>query len=167
MYLPLFLCNYMNTSPLESRFPDTQEGVILYFKEDIDFDLPSETRLEAWIKATIATEQAKLQQLSYIFCSDTYLHQLNVEYLDHDTLTDVISFPYAEPPNIQGDIFISIDRIRENAATFGVAFEQELLRVMSHGLLHFCGYGDKTEAEAQLMRTKENEALERWHRLSN
>ncbi len=150
----------------ESHFPNEQEDVILYFKEDIVFDLPSETRLEAWIASTIAKEQADLQQLNYIFCSDAYLHQLNLDYLQHDTLTDIITFPYAAPPLVQGDIFISIDRIRENATTFGVSFEQELLRVMIHGVLHLCGYGDKTDEEATLMRAKENEALEGWKALN-
>lgn len=153
----------MNFEYLESHFPPVEEGVISYFMEDVVFELPDERALDAWIKATIQAEDARLQQVNYIFCSDAYLHQLNLDYLEHDTLTDVISFPYASPPQVQGDIFISIDRIRENAATFGASFEQELLRVMIHGVLHFCGYGDKSEQEAQLMRSKEDEALKRWN----
>ena len=146
----------------ESHFPNTQEDVILYFKEDIEFDLPPEAQLATWITATIEREQAELEQLNYIFCSDSYLHQLNMDYLQHDTLTDIITFPYSAPPLVQGDIFISIDRVRENAATFGVPFQQELLRVMIHGVLHLCGNGDKTDEEAKLMRVKENEALGNW-----
>lgn len=152
----------MEFEHLESHFPPNEEGVISYFMEAVSFQLPEEAQLDTWIKATIEAEAANLQQLNYIFCSDSYLHKINVEYLKHDTLTDVISFPYAPPPQVQGDIFISIDRIQENATTFGVSFEQELLRVMAHGVLHFCGYGDKSEQEAKLMRSKEEEALKRW-----
>lgn len=86
-----------------------------------------------------------LHLLNFIFCSDDYLLRLNVEYLDHDTLTDIITFPYADPPSIHGDIFISIDRVRDNAADFKVTFEQELNRVMAHGVLHLCGYGNETQ----------------------
>ena len=92
-------------------------------------------------------QKAQLIGLSYIFCSDAYLHNINVEYLNHDTLTDIITFPYLSPPEIEGDIFISVDRIRENAQTFQVTFEQELHRVIIHGVLHLCGQGDKTEEE--------------------
>lgn len=146
----------------ESHFPLQEEDVILYFKEDVELDLPNEEQLHKWIDTIATQENCELNQLNYIFCTDQYLHQLNVEYLDHDTLTDVISFPYAKPPQVQGDIFISIDRIQENATKFAVTFEQELLRVMIHGFLHFCGYGDKTPTEAERMRAKENEALKHW-----
>ena len=129
-----------------------------YHIEGIDFDLAQAEMLSNWIKKTIAAEGQVLESLNFIFCSDEYLHKINVDYLNHDTLTDVITFPYSEI-NVEGDIFISIDRIRENAINFDTTFETELHRVMIHGVLHLCGYGDKTEAEAQQMRAKEAEYL--------
>ena len=132
---------------------------IEFHAEDIDFEISQVEQLRSWIKQTIIEEQCELVHLNYIFCSDSYLHQINVEYLDHDTLTDVITFPYLAPPNIEGDIFISIDRIKENATSFDVGLLPELYRVMIHGLLHLCGYGDKTPEEKTRMTEKENEKL--------
>ncbi|MEM9991666.1 MAG: rRNA maturation RNase YbeY [Bacteroidota bacterium] len=152
----------MDFEQLESHFFPDEENVISYFMEDVDVQLPAQEKLNNWISHIIELESGQLQQLNFIFCSDAYLHQLNVSYLDHDTLTDVISFPYSSPPNIQGDIFISIERIKANATIFEVSFLQELLRVMIHGVLHFCGYGDKSKQEAQLMRSKEDNALMYW-----
>ena len=91
-----------------------------------------------------------------MFCDDDYLYKLNVEFLNHDTLTDIISFDYTVGNLIQGDIFISIERVKDNANDFNVSFEEELKRVMAHGVLHYCGYKDKTEEESLQMRTKEN-----------
>ncbi len=141
-------------------FPDFEElaeDTVQFHAEAIDFDLPQSEQISNWIKATIAAEQSKLTSLNFIFCKDAYLHKINMEYLDHDTLTDVITFPYAakgEP--IEGDIYISIDRIKENATKFDVTFLTELKRVMIHGVLHLCGYGDKSEEEQKIMRKKEN-----------
>ena len=135
------------------------EALVSFHSEDIDFKLEQEIAIQTWIKAVIEQQEAKLVGLSYIFCSDAYLHNINVEYLNHDTLTDIITFPYLSPPDVEGDIFISVDRVRENAQTFQVPFEQELRRVIIHGVLHLCGQGDKTEQEAAQMRQKENEAL--------
>lgn len=131
---------------------------IIYNIEDIDFQLPSEAPLSIWIEKTIQSEGKKLGNVSYIFCSDDYLHEMNVEYLAHDTLTDVITFPYNRNP-IEGDIFISIDRVRDNAQDLGVSFDIELHRVMIHGVLHLCGYKDETDEEEALMRQKEDEYL--------
>jgi len=100
-----------------------------------------------------------ISECQLYFCSDKYLHQLNVEYLQHDTLTDIITFPYNDPPIVHSDIFISIDRVRENAKELHVSFEQELHRVIIHGILHLCGYKDKTKEEAKLMRQKEEAML--------
>ena len=108
----------------------------------------------------IEREGCNLTQVCYIFCSDEYLYNLNQEYLNHDTYTDIITFPYSEPPLVEGDIFISIDRVKENASQFGAPFEQELHRVMIHGVLHLCGYSDKSPDEEALMRKKEDEALQ-------
>ncbi|MCG8332656.1 MAG: rRNA maturation RNase YbeY [Chitinophagales bacterium] len=140
-----------------------EDRQLFFEQEDIDFELPNdEQRYIDWIQYIIKKEKKELLQLTYIFCSDSYLHQINVEYLNHDTLTDIITFPYTEPPLIEGDIFISIDRVKENAVKYGVSFEDELHRVIIHGVLHLCGYPDKTEEEAKVMRKKEEEALEIW-----
>lgn len=143
-----------------------EDRQLFFEQEDIDFELPNdEQRYIDWIQYIIKKEKKELLQLTYIFCSDSYLHQINVEYLNHDTLTDIITFPYTEPPLVEGDIFISIDRVKENAVKYGVSFEDELHRVIIHGVLHLCGYPDKTEEEAKVMRKKEEEALEIWDKI--
>ena len=133
---------------------------ISYESEGISYalDEKEQERLTEWIHKVAAHENKGIQAITFVFCSDDYLHRMNVEHLQHDTLTDVITFPYSKNP-IEGDIFISIDRIEENAATFGVSFEEELRRVMIHGVLHICGYKDKTKKDKALMTQKENEAL--------
>jgi rRNA maturation RNase YbeY len=136
-----------------------EESQISFHSEDTDFQLESPEKLVQWIKEVIAWRAAELHQLTYVFCSDDYLYKMNVEYLAHDTLTDIITFPYQEPPQIEGDIFISVDRVRDNARVFKVPFEQELRRVIIHGVLHLSGQGDKTEAEAAEMRRLEEEAI--------
>lgn len=143
----------------ESHFLDEIENVISFFTEDIDFELAHPDRIEQWISQVIERENCQLVNINYIFCSDIYLHNLNVEYLQHDTLTDIITFPYNDPPIIHSDIFISIDRIRENAKELKLTFEQELHRIIIHGVLHLCGYKDKSDLEAKLMRKKEEEML--------
>ena len=94
-----------------------------------------------------------------IFCDDRYLHKLNVEFLKHDTYTDIITFDYSVGNELIGDVYISVERVKENAVTFNVTFENELKRVLIHGLLHLCGYKDKTVQEAEKMRAKENKYL--------
>lgn len=126
------------------------------FNYETDFKLNNETLISNWIANTIASEGYKLDAINYVFCNDDYLHKLNVEFLKHDTLTDIISFDYSIGKIIQGDIFISIDRVVDNAKDFNVSFEEELHRVIIHGVLHYCGYKDKSEKEANEMRTKEN-----------
>ncbi len=118
--------------------------------------------LRAWITQTVVRHKGELSELQYIFCDDDYLHALNVEHLDHDTLTDIITFPYGTPPQVWGDLFISTDRVHENAAKRGIDFATELRRVMIHGVLHLLGFGDKSAAEAQAMRGEEDEALARY-----
>lgn len=132
---------------------------ISFFSEDIAFEPQHTDQIISWIEQTIEKYACNLSFIHFIFCSDDYLHQLNVSYLDHDTLTDIITFPYTAPPQIEGDIFISIERVRDNAATFKVNFEEELLRVIIHGVLHLCGFKDKTPTEKEEMDQKENEAL--------
>ncbi len=129
--------------------------MLTFHTEDIDFELENAEKIEQWILQTIDEESGTLSFINYIFCSDTYLHRINVEYLNHDTFTDIITFPYSDE-TIESDIFISIDRIRENAKTFNVPFERELHRVMIHGVLHLLGYADKTAEEQQAMRARED-----------
>ena len=143
-----------------SFFPDAIGVPTIEFTfVEIEFELDNTTELDAWLKKTIEREECRLHSLNFILCSDEYLHRINVEYLNHDTLTDVITFPYEQPPIVHGDIFISLDRVRENAKKYDVHLNTELHRVMVHGVFHLCGYGDKTESEAKAMRAKENEAL--------
>lgn len=148
----------------EDLFPNDddssqEEFAVQFHFEEVEVDLSDAARLRQWVEDVIAREPCILHAVSFIYCSDDYLHQLNLEYLNHDTLTDVITFPYVEPPHVEGDIFISADRVRENALDFGLPFEQELRRVMIHGVLHLCGYSDKTPEEKDTMTRKENEAL--------
>lgn len=127
------------------------------FEENISLKIKNKLNLKRWIKATIVAEQKTLGELNYIFCSDEYLHEMNVEYLNHDTLTDIITFDNSEKKDeITGDIFISIDRVVDNAKKFEVSVEDELHRVMVHGVLHLIGYKDKKKEEKETMRFKEN-----------
>lgn len=136
-----------------------EEEIINFYSEDILFSLSNHSLISDWINTAIKNEAKELRQLNFIFCSDPYLHKINLEYLNHDTFTDVITFPYAEGKTIEGDIFISIDRIRENAKLFDVKFKHELHRVMIHGTLHLLGYLDKTPEDKTQMTKKENEYL--------
>ncbi len=129
---------------------------MISFNFETDFDLEQPDKISEWISNAIIEEKCLKGDINYIFCSDEYLHQINVKFLNHDTLTDIISFDYSVGKKLQGDIYISIDRVKENALEFDVKFEDELARVMIHGVLHYCGYKDKTESEAQLMRSKED-----------
>ncbi|UYW01017.1 rRNA maturation RNase YbeY [Flavobacterium agricola] len=136
---------------------------MIYFNYETDFTLQNEDLFTDWIERIIESENKELGEISYIFCDDAYLHQINVEYLDHDTLTDIISFDYTEGDVISGDIFISLERVADNATDFDVPFETELKRVLAHGVLHYCGYKDKTEKEEALMRSKEDEKMAMFH----
>ena len=132
---------------------------MIEFNYETDFKLEDESIISNWIGAVIKSEDCKEGAINYIFCDDEYLHKLNVEFLSHDTLTDIISFDYSVGKELHGDIFISIDRVRDNAKDFGVDFSQELHRVIVHGILHYCDYKDKTEDDAKQMREKENHYL--------
>ena len=135
---------------------------MISFNYENKFRLDNEKQLSNWIVAVIETEGFKHDEINYIFCDDDYLHKINVEFLNHDTFTDIISFDYSVGKILQGDIYISIERVRDNASDFKVEFEDELKRVMVHGILHYCGYKDKTNNEAALMRSKENYYLEQF-----
>ncbi|WOK06204.1 rRNA maturation RNase YbeY [Imperialibacter roseus] len=133
---------------------------ITFFSEDVSFKLSSPNKVRRWIKEVIHLEKHTLSEISYIFCSDDYLHNMNVQYLNHDTLTDIITFDNSEQEElIEGDIFISVDRVKENATQLNLPFDTELHRVMIHGILHLCGYKDKTSADNELMRKKEDACL--------
>jgi len=133
--------------------------MITFLTEDITFGLKEKLRHKAWLKDTAKAEGFAIGELNYIFCSDAYLLDINQKYLGHDTLTDIVTFDNSEDPKmIEGDIFISIERVRENAIKFDTK-DSELKRVMVHGLLHLAGYKDKDKAQKELMRNKENEHL--------
>lgn len=133
--------------------------MISFQNQSISFKLPGKTKLKEWIKTITEKEKHILGNINYIFCSDEELLEINIRHLNHNTYTDIITFDYTEEKKISSDIFISIDRVTENAKKFDVSFEDELHRVMIHGILHLCGYKDKTTADAELMRKKENGAL--------
>jgi probable rRNA maturation factor len=133
---------------------------INFFSESLDFTLPHPRKTAAWITAVIKKEKQSLQELNYIFCADEHLHKINQEYLNHNTYTDIITFDNSEESGkIEGDIFISIDRVKDNAVKYKVDFLDELHRVIIHGTLHLLGYGDKAKADKELMREKEDTYL--------
>lgn len=129
---------------------------MIEFISETDFVLKDEFKIIHWIATTIEKEGYELGEISYTFCDDEFLHKINVEYLNHDTLTDIISFDYVAGKQVNGEIFISVERVKNNAEEFGTSFENELLRVIIHGVLHFMGYKDKTSSEAETMRQKED-----------
>lgn len=131
--------------------------------DDIDFSFLEETKIKQWIRLIVSSHGKRVGNISYLFCSDTYLIEVNRTYLNHDTYTDIITFDYVVGDVVSGDILISVDRVRENAVLFGVPFEQELHRVIIHGILHLLGQSDKTDEDAAQMRKMENESLEIWN----
>ncbi len=131
-------------------------SLVSFFSEDIEFELSKEEVAVRWVQNTIENEGKKTGEINYIFCSDEYLHKINLEHLQHDTYTDIITFNYCEEKLVSADIFISIDRVKENAKTFQTSFQNELNRVIIHGVLHLVGYDDKSTSDKELMRTKED-----------
>lgn len=129
--------------------------MIYYFSEN-NFILKNKLKIKKWLKNTIIEEKTKLGDINYIFCSDEQLLKINIEYLNHDFYTDIITFDYRKNDTISGDIFISIDRIKENSGINNTNFEDELNRVLVHGILHIIGYKDKSPEDSKLMRKKEN-----------
>ena len=138
------------------------EQIINFYSEN-DFEFQEEKSFDTWIRKVISSEEKQLGEINYIFCDDHYLYKINLKFLDHDTYTDIISFDNSEGDELNGDIFISTDRVTENAKEYNVDFSEELKRVIIHGILHLCGYGDKTESEAALMRQKEDEKIALFH----
>ena len=141
---------------------------INFFSEDTDFYFKEADRATEWLQLIGRKYSKEIGNLSIIFCSDTYLHQINVDYLQHDDFTDIITFPYEEKEIdvVSGDIFISVDRVKENATEYEVSMEKELKRVIAHGLLHLCGYKDKTQVEKTIMREQEDQAIRLWNEIT-
>lgn len=129
---------------------------VSFFSEDIDFELEKPLIYSNWFSEAAGLENKTLGELTFIFCSDEYLHKINLEYLNHDTYTDIITFDYSNGGIIAGDIFISIERVKENAETFKCSFNDEVSRVLIHGVLHLMGYKDKEDDEKEIMRSKED-----------
>lgn len=136
------------------------EENIAFESEDIHFELTNYQQVSAWIKQVIHNHDYQLGELTFIFCSDDYLHKINLEYLDHDTLTDIITFDNADDEGtIEGDIFVSVERVKENAAELKIPFEDELHRVLIHGVLHLLGHDDTTPELKAAMRQEEDKCL--------
>ena len=133
---------------------------IYFFSEEINFELKEKLNRKRWLKNIATKAGFNIKELNYVFCSDEYLYQINLEHLNHETYTDIITFDNSEKEfDLSGDIFISIDRVNENAKTHNQEIETELSRVLAHGLLHLMGYKDKTKEESTLMRQKEEESI--------
>ena len=137
--------------------------MITFSSESTNFDLKGKLKTKKWISEVIKSQGKKVGDISYLFCDDAYLIEVNRTYLNHDTYTDIITFDYVEGELISGDIMISVERVAENAKLYGATFEQELHRVIIHGVLHLLGQKDKSKADAVGMRNKENKALDLWN----
>jgi rRNA maturation RNase YbeY len=136
---------------------------MINFNYETDFQLSDEAKYAEWVSRIISSEEKKEGEINYIFCDDEYLNKINQEYLQHDDLTDIISFDYSVGNELHGDIFISTERVNENASEFNVSLNEELLRVMAHGILHYCGYKDKADEDVVIMRAKEDEKINMFH----
>jgi len=134
---------------------------MIEFFSQLTFELENQQEVTEWLNRTAESFNYEMGELTYIFCTDNHLHKINLEFLAHDTYTDIITFNYNLHLQLNGEVYISIDRVRENARTYKQDFQDELHRVMVHGLLHLCGLNDKEEAEIAAMRKAEDEALER------
>ncbi|PHQ30744.1 rRNA maturation RNase YbeY [Leeuwenhoekiella nanhaiensis] len=139
---------------------------MIEFNSQNDFVLKEEIQVISWLERIAKVEGYEIDDLGYVFCSDEYLLEINKQYLDHDTYTDIVTFDYSQEGILSGELYISTDRVRDNASEFDVSFETELRRVMAHGLLHMCGYGDKTEEQISVMRSKEEDCLKMWEQAS-
>lgn len=139
------------------------ESEFNFHSENISFTLNKKPAIISWLSYSIKNENKIPGEISYIFCSDQYLHELNVKHLNHNTLTDIITFDYCEKNRVNGDLFISIDRVKDNAKSFNSSIENELHRVMIHGILHLCGYKDKTPEDQNVMSAKEDFYLNLRH----
>ena len=136
---------------------------MINFNYETEFTLDNEQAFSDWLSAVIVSEDKNEGEINYIFCDDEYLHKINVEYLNHDTLTDIMSFDYTVVNELNVFIFVSVEIVEDNATVFYVSFEDELKRVLAHGILHYCGYKDNNDNEAELMRSKEDEKIAMFH----
>lgn len=135
-------------------------ALVNFFSEELEFKLTHPRKTAQWIKNAVAKEKRKIRSLNFIFCTDEYLHKINLEYLNHTTFTDIITFDQSDDPIfLEGDIFISLSRVRDNAAKFNVDLDVELHRVIIHGVLHLLGYDDKSDTKKKVMRKKEDAYL--------
>ncbi|HNJ26492.1 MAG TPA: rRNA maturation RNase YbeY [Chitinophagaceae bacterium] len=160
---------YKSTSVLWVFFTNfetmTSKSKVYFFFERKGFSLTNRLTLKKFIESIFKTEKRKLETLNFVFVSDKKLLEINRQYLKHDYFTDIISFELSHPEMpVVGDIYISIDRVKENAVSLGVSFKSELHRVIFHGVLHLCGFGDKSKKEAGLIREKENFYLQKYLR---
>jgi len=126
-----------------------------------NFHFTEQKKIKKWLSSVIISKEKYISDINIIFCTDKYLLDLNINYLNHNTLTDIITFDYSFDEDVSGDLYISIDRIKYNAEKFGVSFNSELNRVMVHGILHLCGYHDKSKSESKLMKYQENKQLKK------
>lgn len=138
------------------------EEIINFYSEN-EFQLGDEKRFSSWLRKVIISEGKKVGEISFVFCDDEYLLEINRKFLNHDTYTDIISFDDTVGNFLHGDIFISTERVADNAQTYGVPMEEELKRVLVHGVLHFCGYKDKSKEEKLVMRNKEEDKMKMFH----
>lgn len=136
---------------------------MIEFLSKTNYQLPNQAVFADWVERVITSEHKDCGDIIYTFCDDEFLDKLNQDYLNHTDYTDIISFDATAGTIISGDIFISIERVVENAEKFNIPFDEELLRVLAHGLLHYCGYKDKTPEESALMRSKEEEKMKLFH----
>ena len=139
---------------------------ICFYNEDVNYRLVYKEKIRLWILATIKQEKKQAGDISFVFCSDEHLLEINRQYLSADYLTDVITFDFTEENQVSGDIFISVDRVKENAKLYKQKYYQEMLRVILHGILHLCGYKDKTDDEEKQMREKEDYYLQKFELIS-
>ena len=139
---------------------------MILFHSETNFRLSSKRQYKQWINQVARQENKKIGDINYLFCDDEYLLKVNQQYLQHHDFTDIITFDYSEENTISGDIMISVERVLENAKKYEVSVDNELLRVMAHGILHLCGYKDKEAEDAQRMRKKEDEAMKLFEQMS-
>ena len=135
--------------------------MIHYFFENVE-QFPIESNITNWLENLIQSETKKVGEINYIFCDDEYLLQVNKDFLDHDYYTDIITFDYVKGKIISGDIFVSLQRVKDNSSTLSTEYDEELKRVLAHGILHLCGYKDKSQEDETIMREKENYYLNKF-----
>ncbi len=146
-------------NPLWPETSDNPSG-IFFSSHEVSFTLTHAEKIKAWIQDTISREDRSLHRLDFVFCTDAFLLEMNRQHLNHDYFTDIITFPLSEDP-IEAEVYISLDRVKDNAVSFDTTFEHELHRVLIHGVLHLCGYDDHEEDDIDMMRAKEQMSLAR------